>query len=136
MELIFLELPKFKPSNREEKRLQALWIRFLSEIGESTKVIDADLLSVPEIEEACSLCEEAAYSAGELEIYSKYWDEVSTAKTLISGHREEGRIEGLIEGEAKGRWEEKKILAKQLLAHGFTKEGIATNPAPKQVTIG
>ncbi len=137
LELIFLELPKFKPSNREEKRLQALWIRFLSEIGETTKIIDADLLSVPEIEEACSLCEEAAYSDGELEVYSKYWDDVSTAKTLVSGHREEGRLEGrlegriegrdegLIEGEAKGRLEEKRELAKQLLAHGFTKEGIA-----------
>lgn len=141
LELIFLELPKFKPSNQKEKRLQVLWIRFLSEIGEKTKTVDQELLSVPEIQEACSLCEEAAYSERELETYSKYWDEVRTAKTLLSGKREEGRIEGRIEGliegeakgrakgflegEAKGRWMEKISLAKQLLSKGFAKQGIA-----------
>ncbi len=121
LELLFLELPKFKPSNLEEKRLQVLWLRFLSEIGEETKQIDAELLSVPEIEEACSLCEQAAYSIGELESYSQYWDYVRTAKTLEFGHREEGRIEGRIEG----RREEKIAIARQLLACGFEKKGIA-----------
>ncbi len=121
LELIFLELPKFKPSNQTEKRLQALWIRFLSEIGEKTKVIDKELLSVPEINEACSLCEEAGYSEGELETYSKYWDAVRTEKTLIEGKREEG----LIEGRAEGRREEKIAIAKQLLVLGFAKQGIA-----------
>ena len=73
LELLFLELPKFKPSNRSEKRLQVLWLRFLSEIGEGTREIDAELLAVPEIEEACSLCEQAAYSAGELESITSIW---------------------------------------------------------------
>ncbi len=121
LELVFLELPKFKPSNQKEKRLRMLWIRFLSEIGEKTKQVDQDLLAIPEIKEACALCEEAGYSETELEVYCKYWDEVRTSRTLLNGNWEEGRAEGIIEGEAKGRI----AITKHLLAYGFAMEGIA-----------
>ncbi len=130
LELVFLELPKFKPLNQKEKRLRMLWIRFLSEIGEATKQVDQALLAIPEIKEACFLCEEAGFSEGELEAYCKYLDEVRTARTLIKGKweegraegRVEGRAEGMVEGEAKGRI----AVAKQLLAcGGFALQGIA-----------
>jgi predicted transposase/invertase (TIGR01784 family) len=133
LEFLFLELPKFKPSNREQKRLQVLWLRFLSEVNERTKEIDPELLAVPEIEEACLLCEQAAYSDAELEVYNRYWDHVSTAKTRDTGKKMEGRIEGEAIGEQRGRIEgeaigEKRMrlaIAKQLLARGESTRAIA-----------
>lgn len=134
LELVFLELPKFRPSNQKEKRLRMLWLRFLSEVDEKTRRIDQELLAVPEIGEACALCEEAGFSEGELETYSSYWDEVRTAKTLLSGKWEEGRRAGVLEGRAEG-WAEGRAegvlegridVAKQLLAcGGFAMQGIA-----------
>jgi hypothetical protein len=37
------------------KKLQALWLRFLSEINEDTRVVDPELLEIPEIREAIEL---------------------------------------------------------------------------------
>ncbi|MCL2119115.1 MAG: Rpn family recombination-promoting nuclease/putative transposase, partial [Planctomycetaceae bacterium] len=33
LEFLFVELPKFKPKNRAEKKLHELWLRFLTEIN-------------------------------------------------------------------------------------------------------
>ena len=35
-EMIFVELPKFKPSSWQERKMAVLWLRFLTEIDEST----------------------------------------------------------------------------------------------------
>lgn len=101
LELVFVELPKFKPSSKNDKYLQVLWLRFLSELNEETREVPADLLAVPEIKEACHLAEQAAYSAKELEGYNKYWDLISTAKTLAEGNFEEGFIEGALQERLK-----------------------------------
>ena len=37
LHLIFIELPKFKPHNYSEKKMQVLWLRFLTEISEQTR---------------------------------------------------------------------------------------------------
>ena len=71
IQLLFIELPKFTPKTFTEKRLQALWLRFMSEVGEDIKEIPAELLEVTEIKQALALAEEAAYSPGELECYSQ-----------------------------------------------------------------
>ena len=44
LEFVFVELPKFKPQNRAEQKLQDLWLRFLTEVNESTKEIPKELL--------------------------------------------------------------------------------------------
>jgi len=128
LEFLFIELPKFKPVNKTEKYLQVLWLRFLSELNETTKMVPEEFLAIPEIREACALSEEAAYTKGELEGYNKYWDAISTAKTLAQGNLEEGiakgilegitkgRAEGILEGIAKGKTEEKAKLAYKLLS--------------------
>lgn len=102
LQLIFIELPKFKPHNFTEKKLQVLWLRFLSEVNEKNRTIDPALFTIPEIQEAIRLSEESAYSRAELEAYDKYWDIISTEKTLISGHYNQGREEGRAEGRAEG----------------------------------
>lgn len=90
LQLVFIELPKFKVQTVDEKKLKLLWLRFLREINEKTKEIDAELLAVPEISKAIELSEQAAYSKGELQAYEDYWKAVRTEKTLIEGRYREG----------------------------------------------
>ncbi len=65
LQLIFVELPKFRSSTILEKKLQVLWLRFMSELNQDTRTVPEEWLSVPEIKEAVALSETAAYSPGE-----------------------------------------------------------------------
>ena len=102
LQLIFVELPKFKTQNYNQKKLQILWLRFMSELDQTTTAVASELLAVPEIKEAVSITEQAAYSPAELDAYDRFWDAVSTEKTLKAGAYAEGKAEGLTEGEQKG----------------------------------
>ena len=130
LQLVFIELPKFPVESTTEKRLRLLWLRFMREINQDTRVVSEELLSIPEISEAVQLTEEAAYTPGELRAYEEYWDAVSVEKTLKTAWWASGRAEGLAEGLAEGRAEGEKRakldMAKQLLQHGLSKEEIAT----------
>ena len=102
LQLIFVELPKFKIKNYHQKKLQILWLRFMSELDQTTTAVASELLAVPEIKEAVGITEQAAYSPAELEAYDRFWDAVSTEKTLKAGAYAEGRTEGIAEGEKIG----------------------------------
>ncbi len=102
LELIFVELPKFKAQKWSDKKLQVLWLRYLTEIEEKTEHAPEDLLAVPEIAEALAHVQESAFTKGELETYDKYWDSVSTERTLIGAAREEGLEEGFEKGKSEG----------------------------------
>ena len=118
LQLVFIELPKFPVYSPEEKKLRLLWLRFLREINEKTVTVSQELLDIPEISEAVDLAEEAAYTQGELNAYETYWDNVRTEKTLLLGRYEEGEAVG----EARGRMEEKKDMAKKMIKRGVTIE--------------
>ncbi len=105
LQLIFIELPKFPISSPDEKRLRLLWLRFLREIDEKTKIVSAELLAVPEIAEAVALSEEAAYSPAELQYYESYWDSVRRERTFIAdaaAKYAKGIAKAIAEGEARG----------------------------------
>ena len=89
LHLVFVELPKFTPHTFTEKKMQVLWLRYLTEIDENTKEIPAELLASPEIAKAVSEIEESAYTEEELLGYDEFWDMVSVEKTLA------GRLERL-----------------------------------------
>ncbi len=89
LHLVFVELPKFTPHTFTEKKMQVLWLRYLTEIDEKTKEIPAELLANPEIAKAVSEIEESAYTEEELLGYDDFWDAVSVEKTLA------GRLERL-----------------------------------------
>lgn len=82
LHLIFVELPKFTPHTFTEKKMQVLWLRYLTEIDEKTKEVPAELLASPEIAKAVSEIEESAYTEEELLGYDDFWDAVSVEKTL------------------------------------------------------
>ena len=102
LQLVFIELPKFKARTFADKKLQVLWLRFMSELNSETRQIPREWLEVPEIKEAVELAEEAAFTPGELEAYDRYWDAVSVERTLISGSYNSGLEQGIVIGEEKG----------------------------------
>ncbi len=116
LQLIFVELPKFKPANFTNKKLNILWLRYLSEIENGTEMIDEQLLNdfmqVPELAQALELTKESSYTKAQLETYDKYWDTIRTEKTLIvdaeAKGEARGKAEGIAEGEARGKAEEKE----------------------------
>ncbi|MBQ0030038.1 MAG: Rpn family recombination-promoting nuclease/putative transposase [Bacteroidales bacterium] len=109
IELVFVELKKFKPQTLAEHTMKRLWLRFLTEINEKTQEVPQELLDSPEICKAMSIVERGAYSDAQLEAYEKYWDTVSAEITLINGHYRKGLREGeeigLQEGLKKGKAE-------------------------------
>jgi len=90
IELIFIELPKFKASNYTEKKLRNLWLRFLTEIDENTKKIPADLAEEADIKEALEYLEEAAFTKEELNYYEKYWDNIRVERTALHDYYQNG----------------------------------------------
>ena len=107
LQLIFVELPKFTPHNYAEKKMQVLWLRYLTEINENTRKVPEELLSNPEISKALNELEESAFTEEQLAGYEHFWDGISVEKTIynsaIRKGLAEGKAEGLAEGEAKGK---------------------------------
>jgi len=111
LQLIFVELPKFTPHTFAEKRMHILWLRFLTEINEKTRVVPEELLEVPEIKKALTVLEESAFTDAELAGYEHFWDGISVEKTLYNS----GKREGLAEG---------KEETQRLIAANFKKQGV------------
>jgi len=89
IELIFIELPKFKAQNLVEKKLSILWLRFLTEIDENTQEIPSELLSDKEITQALEYLQTSAFTKEELAYYDKYWDSVRIEKAALQDAQNE-----------------------------------------------
>ena len=81
LHLVFVELPKFKAKNLTEKKMQVLWLRFLTEVGADTRQAPQDLLDDPHVNKALGILEESAYSKAEMYAYDKFWDQASIEAT-------------------------------------------------------
>ncbi len=130
LEFVFVELPKFKPEIFSEKKLQVLWLRFLTEIDEKSTDIPEDLLDNTIIKEALENLRSSAFSKAEMASYDKYWDSVRTERTLQSGYFNKGinvgRIEGKTEGRGEGIAEEKIASAINGINAGLSNKIIET----------
>lgn len=93
----FIELPKFHPHTMKEKRMTVLWLRFLTEINDKTQDVPAELLESPEISKALEEVKISAFTAEELRAYDKFWDRVSSEKTLMEGRYDEGKQDKALE---------------------------------------
>ena len=137
IEMVFVELPKFKPQSAAVGKMHRLWLRFMTEVNESTASVPQELLDDPEISKAISIVERGAYSDEQLATYDKYRDMAATEKALIDGSFNKGREEGREEGRAEGRAEGEQIglekgayaknieNARKMKAKGFSVEDIA-----------
>jgi predicted transposase/invertase (TIGR01784 family) len=120
LEFVFIELPKFKSKNFSDKKLEVLWLRFLSEIEDNQESISPDFEMFAETKEATDLIRESGFTKAELETYDKYWDYVSTEKTIKADSIDHGKKIGLEEGKLLGKIEGKQEVAKNLLRVGVS----------------
>jgi predicted transposase/invertase (TIGR01784 family) len=102
LEFVLVELPKFKPQRWADRKMAALWLRFLSEVKDQTENVSPDLLENGEIREALTLCEEGAFTPEELARYERYWDWIRTETGMLNTSKAEGLAEGLAKGKAEG----------------------------------
>jgi len=130
LEFVFIELPKFRPGNRADKRLLELWLRFLTEIDENTKEVPEELLAEADIREAIGYIREAAFSKEEKYAYDQNKIDVITARSMFIT-TEEAQAKGKIEGKV----EEKLEIAKNLKNLGipFEQISIATNLTKEEI---
>ena len=119
LEFIFVELPKFRPQTMPEKRLQVLWLRYLTEVGERSPEISNDLLEQKEVREAVEYVKESGFSDGELAAYDKYWDGVSVERTLLAGATADGEAKSRAEGRADGEMLGQQKMTLKLLRKGL-----------------
>ena len=126
IEMVFVELPKFKPQSPTIGRMHRLWLRFLTEINEKTQDAPQELLDDPEISKAISIVERGAYSDEQLATYDKYRDMAATEKALIDGSFNKGRAEGEAIGLEKGVQKEKIDNARKMKECGIDIHIIST----------
>ena len=124
LRFIFVELPKFKPQTFSEKKMHVLWLRYLTEINEKTRIIPPELMESPEIRKAVEQIEESAFSDAQLEGYDKFWDGVRVEKTLISDALKKGHAEGRAEGRIEGERIKQLEIARNLKKLGLNTEAI------------
>ena len=120
LQLVFVELPKFTPHTYSEKKMEVLWLRYLTEIDEKTTKVPEELLENPEIKKAVTVLEESAFTPEQLLGYEKFWDIISVEKTLISS----AERKGLEKGKAEGRIAEKYEIARNMKSANIPIESI------------
>ena len=120
LHLVFVELPKFKPHTISEKKMQVLCLRFLTEIGEDTKVVPEELIENAEVKQAIEIVEESAYTDEELAQYDKFWDAIRVEQAFV----DEAVIRYGI-GIKKGVKDAKLDTARKMKSKGYAIEDIA-----------
>lgn len=130
LEFVFIELPKFRPVNRAEKKLYDLWLTFLTQIKEGAEVIPPELLEEDVTKEAVQYLESSSYTRGQLDAYDRYWDSIRTERMYyldaLDAGLKKGRTEGRTEGRAEGRAEELRNIVINSKRNGFSLEQIQT----------
>ena len=109
LHLIFVELKKFKPQTYAEKKMQVLWLRFLTEINENTREVPAELLENAEVSEALEIVERAAFDDAEMRAYDKFWDAIASRKSEINAVKREAEKAKAEAEEAKAKLKQKDI---------------------------
>lgn len=137
LQLIFVELPKFTPHTYSEKKMQVLWLRYLTEINERTREVPEELMSNPEVKKAVNALEVSAFTDAQLAGYEKFWDIISVEKTLYNSAErkgmaagmaqgmEKGMEKGMAQGIEKGKEEERHFIALNLKRQGIPYELIS-----------
>ena len=121
LRFVFVELPKFKPQTIKEKKMAVLWLKFLTEIDESTEEVDAELLENPDTAQALQILEKSAYDDSQLYAYEYFWDAVVNERVAIEGGYKRGMADGMAQGEHNKALE----AARRMKADGMPAELIA-----------
>lgn len=123
-EMIFVELPKFKPSNVTDKKMMVLWLRFLTEIDERTHKAPAELTDNALVSKALELLEDSGYSDAERYAIDRYWDQVSRERSLAYRLEKAIEIENRVAENIKRAVEESRTKEKKDMARNLKSLGV------------
>ena len=126
LHLVFVELPKFKAKNLVEKKMQVLWLRFLTEIDrDGADEVSQDLLDNPQTGQALEIVRESGMNDAERAAYEGFWDRVSIETTKKSYLAEAEAKLGVAVAERDAAVEKLRQTARNLKAMNLTNEQIA-----------
>jgi predicted transposase/invertase (TIGR01784 family) len=120
---IYLEMPNFKLAESELKTRLDQWLFFIKHLEDFQTIptIFADEIFT----QAFAKAELAKYGAEERDNYESSLKIYRDLKGVIDTAFDEGKLEGITQGELRGRREEKLEVARQLKASGVSVEIIA-----------
>ena len=124
LEFLFVELPKFKPLTYAEEKLHQLWMRFLTEINESTDKVPKELLDNELTREAVGYMERAAYTKEQLATYDKWKIAAMTERSAINDALRKGETIGLEKGRIEGEAKTLERIIVEAKHNGFSMEQI------------
>jgi len=136
LEFVFVELPKFKPQNYSEKKMQVLWLRFLTEVNEELQIVPKEMYENEEIKKALENIQISAFTKAQLESYDKYWDSIRSEVSLITDAHDKGMEKGMEKGREEGREEEKAILLPKIEAALAKEKAKSIKLALKMLKLG
>ena len=93
LRFVFIDLKKFKPKTIAERKMAVLWLRFLTEIDESTQEVPAELLENVDTRKALEIVEKSAYTDSQLLAYDDFWMSVVDEKVIVEDALKKGRAE-------------------------------------------
>ncbi|MBE6398136.1 MAG: Rpn family recombination-promoting nuclease/putative transposase, partial [Lentisphaerae bacterium] len=130
LHLVFVELPKFKAKNLTEKKMQVLWLRFLTEIDrDGADDVSQDLLDNPQTGEALEIVRESGMNDAERAAYEGFWDRVSIETTKkVSFERAIAERDAAVAraDAAEAKLQQDKLqTARQMKSDGMSVESIA-----------
>ena len=136
LRFVFIDLKKFKPKTIKEKKMAVLWLRFLTEIDESTQEVPAELLENVETRKALEIVEKSAYTEGQLLAYDDFWLSVVDEKVIVEDALKKGKAEGRAEGRAEGIETANRENARKMKADQMPIELIAKYTGLTEEEIG
>ncbi len=134
IELIFVELQKFKALKFTDRRLQVLWLKFLTLIDETTTEIPEELRSDADISEALDHLLFSSFTPQELEYYEKYWDAIRIEKSSIADAIEKAEAAVKVAEDSARQAEAREAEALELAEKERTEKESALNQAKNERT--
>lgn len=129
LEFVLVEIPKFEPQTRTDRKMQVKWLRFLSEVGLDDSKITDDLTSDKHIQQALKYLERAKLTPQELDYYHEREDQARVEAMLFieaeAKGKAQGKAEGKAEGEALGEARGKAEIIRLMHDGGMSAEQIA-----------
>ena len=104
LEMVFVELPKFQKELDELETLTDKWIYFMKNTN-SLETVPETMGTVPEIQKAFSIANEANLSYQELEDLEKREMFIEDQRGAIIKGIQEGRNQGIVQGKLQGQQE-------------------------------
>ena len=121
LHLVFVELPKFKVKNFAEKKMRALWLRFLTEIDrDGVDEVSQDLLDNLETGQALEIVRESGMNAAERAAYEGFWDRVSIEATKDAYMKETIAERDAEKARADAAVEKLRQTARKMKSKGFS----------------